>query len=124
MSEFKIETNTLNKVFKVTLLGGFRTVNTTQDGLSHYNGLLSNINPREYSLLLDCTNCGVYEQAALQQLEQLYKLYMKTGFKHIVFVEAKDPIQNMQLKKVAKNIPGFSGIFVHTLSDAMKECKK
>lgn len=124
MSEFKIETDTLNRVFKVTLSGGFRTASTAQDGLSNYNKLLGSINPREYSLLLDCTNCGVYEQAALQQLEQLYKLYMKTGFKHIVFVEAKDPIQNMQLKKVAKNVPGFSGVFVHTLNEAINECKK
>lgn len=124
MSEFKIEKDIVNRILKVTLSGGFRSAGTVQDSLNQYDNLLSNMNAKEYSLLLDCTDCSVYEQVALQQLEQIYKRYMQTGFKHIVFVNAKNPIQNMQLKKVAKNIPGFPGVFLPTLSDAIKECKK
>jgi hypothetical protein len=47
---------------------------------------------------------------------------MQTGFKHIVFVKSKSPIQNMQLAKAAKAVPGFTGIFVDSLAEAFKAC--
>lgn len=124
MSNLNIQTDKINKILKVTLSGGFTSAETTKGAFSTYDKLVSQINPKEYSLLLDCTDCGIYEQSALQYLGEFYKLYVKIGFKHIVFVEAKNAIQNMQLKKVANGVPGFTGIFVPTLSQAISECKK
>lgn len=124
MSELKIETDKLNKILKVTLSGKYTSTEKTKGARGTYDQLISQINPKEYSLLLDCTDCGVYEQSALPVLEQFFKAYMQSGFKHIVFVEAKNPIQNMQLKKVANNVPGFGGVFVPTLNDALIACKK
>lgn len=124
MSTMQINLDKSKKILQVAVSGGFNTTGETQKVLDKYYQITGQINPKEYSLLIDCTDIGVYEQAALAPLEQLFMLYMKTGFKHIVFTESKNPIQNMQLKKVAKNVPGFSGIFVPTLSDAIAECSK
>lgn len=124
MSNLKIETDKIKKIMKISLSGGFISTEASKNTFSQYNQMISQINPREYSLLLDCTDCGVYEQGALVYLEQFYKTYMETGFKHIVFVEAKNVIQNIQLKKVAKNVPGFTGVFFPTLNDAVNECMK
>ena len=124
MASMQINLDKLKKIMQVTLSGGFNSSGETKKVLDEYNHLISQISPKEYSLLIDCSETGVYEQSALAPLEQLYKLYMKTGFRHVVFVEAKNAIQNMQLKKVAKNVPGFSGVFVATLNDAINECKK
>jgi hypothetical protein len=124
MASMQINLDKLKKIMMVTLSGGFNTSDGTKKVLDDYGQLMSQINPKEYSLLIDCTESGVYEQSALAHLEQLYGLYMKTGFKHIVFVESKNAIQNMQLKKVAQKVPGFTGIFVPTLNDAKNECAK
>ena len=124
MSTFKVETDLVNHILKATLSGGFRSSGTVQESLEQYDKLLGNIKAKEYSLLLDCTDCSVYQQSALEQLSEMYKRYMKSGFKHIVFVEATNPIQNMQLKKVANSIPGFPGVFVKTLNEAILACKK
>lgn len=124
MSNLNVETDKQNKILKVTLTGQFTSTETTKGAFSVYDKLMSQINSKEYSLLLDCTDCGVYEQSALQYLEQFCQMYTKAGFKHIVLVEAKNPIQNMQLKKVTGNVPGFPGVFRPTLSAAIAECKK
>jgi hypothetical protein len=124
MASMQINLDKLKKIMQVTLSGGFNTSGDTKKVLDDYNRIMSQITPKDYSLLLDCTDAGVYEQSALAHLEQLYRLYMQTGFKHIVFVEAKNAIQNMQLKKVAKNVEGFTGIFVPTLNDAINACAK
>lgn len=124
MSNLNIETDKLNKILQVTLTGQYTSTENTKGAFSVYDKLMSQINSKEYSLLLDCTDCGVYEQSAIQYLEQFCQLYMKAGFKHIVLVEAKNPIQNMQLKRAIGNVAGFPGVFKPTLAAAVAECKK
>lgn len=118
-----INLDRIRKCMNVSLPSGFTSSDKTKKALDNYNQVMSQIIPSEYSLLIDCTEMGVFEQSALTYLEQLFKMYMKTGFKHVVFVNAKNVIQNMQLQKVARSVSGFDGVFVATLNDAYKECE-
>ena len=112
------------KCLHVILSSGFASSEKTKNVMDNYYQTISSITPAEYSLLIDCSDMGIFEQNALSYLKQLFNMYMKSGFKHIIFVNPKNPIQNMQLQKVASKVPGFSGIFVNTLGDAFLECKK
>ena len=110
------------KILQVTLNSVVTTEAATAKVLGEYNQIIGRVNPREYALLIDCTDMGVFQADAIETLTKLYKLYMSTGFKHIVFVKSKNAIQNMQLIKVAKLVPGFTGVFADTMADALKAC--
>lgn len=112
------------KCILVTLSGGFSSSEKTKEVMERYDKYISSIVPSKYSLLIDCSDMGVFEQNALVYLKKLFIMYMKSGFKHIVFVYPKNPIQSMQLKKVANDVPGFNGIFVDTLGEAYLECRR
>ncbi|HEX3038208.1 MAG TPA: hypothetical protein VHO94_04350 [Oscillospiraceae bacterium] len=117
----KVEANSSKKILQVTL-DGFVSTDAAAKVLGEYNQIVGEVNPREYSLLIDCTNMGVFQTDAIETLAKLYKLYMSTGFKHIVFIRAKSAIQNMQLDKAAKMVPGFTGVFVTNMDEALKSC--
>lgn len=110
------------KILQVILNSVVTMETATAKVLAEYNQIVSRVNPKEYSLLIDCTNMGVFQTDAIEHLSKLFKLYMSTGFKHIVFVKSKNPIQNMQLNKTANMVPGFTGVFVDSLADAYKVC--
>jgi hypothetical protein len=110
------------KILNVALNSVVTTEAATAKVLAEYNQIVGRVNPKEYSLLIDCTDMGVFQTDAIETLTQLYKLYMSTGFKHIVFIKSKQPIQNMQLSKAANMVPGFSGVFVDSMADALKAC--
>jgi len=117
----KIEVNSSKKILQVTL-DGFVKSEAAAKVLAEYNQIVGRVNPKEYSLLIDCTDMGVLQTDAVETLSQLFKLYMSTGFKHIVFVKPKSVIQNMQLEKAAKLVPGFTGSFIANMDDALKAC--
>lgn len=117
----KVEVNNSKKILQVTL-DGFVTTDAAAKVLAEYNQIIGRVNPREYSLLIDCTNMGVFQMDAVDTLTKLFQMYMATGFRHIVFVKCKNAIQNMQLDKAAKAVPGFTGVFVDGLDNAIKTC--
>ena len=108
-----VEANHVRKILQVTL-NGFVTTEAAGKVLQNYNQIISQVNPHEYSLLIDCLEMGVFQTDAVQTLIALYKMYMQTGFKNIVFVKSRNAIQNMQLDKAAKAVDGFTGVFVDT----------
>lgn len=110
------------KILQVTLNSIVTTEATTAKVLGEYNQIVGQVDPKEYSLLIDCVNMGVFQMDAIEPLTKLYQLYMNTGFKHIVFVKSKSPIQNMQLDRAAKAVPGFTGVFVSSMDEALKLC--
>jgi hypothetical protein len=118
-----ISVDKVAKIFKVTV-DGFPTPENAQTVLKNYQDIVSGVNAKENSLLIDCTGLGVFQQESIAILEKLFKLYMDVGFKNIVFIKSKKSIQNMQLTRVAKSIPGFYGVFVDDMDEALKICKK
>lgn len=117
----KVEVDNAKKILHV-VLNGFVTTEAAGKVLAEYNKIVGQVNPKEYSLLIDCTDMGIFQTDAVETLSKLYQLYMSTGFKHIVFVKSTQPIQNMQLSKAAKAVPGFTGVFVDRPADALKIC--
>ncbi len=119
----EINVDNERKIFKVTL-DGFPKVAEVQGVLKNYYNLIGGINPKENSLLIDCTELGVFQQESVAVLEKLFKIYMEVGFKNIVFVKSKKSIENMQLTRVAKSVPGFYGVFADNMEEALKICAK
>jgi hypothetical protein len=117
-----VKADTSRKILQVTLNNEFIQTEAAAKILKEYNQIVGTVNCREYSLLIDCTEMGVLQTDAVDILIKMYNLYMQTGFTHIVFVKSKNPIQNMQLTKAAKAVPGFTGIFVDSLAEAVKAC--
>lgn len=109
------------KIFHVTV-EGLPTKESTQRVLENYNYNAQGINRGDYSLLIDCSKLRIFQQESITMLEQLFKLYMDSGFKNIVFVKSKKHIQNMQLARVVKEVPGFYGIFVDDIAEALAAC--
>jgi len=119
--EMNVEIDRLSKIFKVKL-NGFPSVDGVQRVYENYESILEGIIPKNYSLLIDCYDIGVFQQQAVSVLERLFKLYIDLGFKNIVLVKSKESIQNMQLTRVARSVPGFYGVFVDDISEALKTC--
>lgn len=118
----KVEVNSSKKILQVTLNGGFVKSEAAAKVLAEYNQIIGRVNPKEYSLLIDCTDMGVFQTDAIETLAKLFKMYMTTGFKHIVLIKSKNTIQNMQTDKASKMVPGFTGVFVENMDEALKAC--
>lgn len=118
----RVEMNHEKKVMFAEL-DGFPAVDTTKQVLEGFNKLISDINPKEYSLLIDCTNLGVFQSQSVPVLENLFQLYMATGFRNIVFVNPSSVVTGMQLRRVARNISGFTGQFTDTQEQAWNICQ-
>ncbi len=118
---FKVSVDEKKKIFNAEVYG-FPEANGAGEALKNYNKLLGNINPKEYSMILDCAELGVFRQESVPALQGLFKLYQQTGFKNIIFVNPKTVTSAMQLKRVAKSVPGFTGKFVNTKEEAEGLC--
>lgn len=118
---FKTNIDKEKKIFGAEVFG-FPEAGGAGEVLGSFDKILGSIDPKEYSLVLDCSELGVFRQESVPALEGLFKLYQQKGFKHIVFVNPKQVTASMQLKRVAKNIPGFAGEFVSTKAEAEKIC--
>lgn len=117
----EVNYDSAKKILYVSL-EGFVSSEAAKKVLNNYKDIISIVNVRETSLLIDCTNIGVFQQDAITSLEKLYKLYMDTGFKNIVLIKSQNPIQSMQLSKAAKNVSGFTGVFVDNKAEALIAC--
>ncbi|WP_223069344.1 hypothetical protein [Paenibacillus caui] len=121
MARAKIEIDKARKVLHAEL-DGFPDPEAAPETLKNYNNIVAGIPPKEYSMLIDCAKMGVFQAESVPSLEKLFKLYMETGFKHIVFVKPQHAIANMQLNRIARNVPGFPGVFVPTAEEAWNIC--
>lgn len=119
----KVENIESKHILKVTL-NGFATTNATTNVLKNRNQVAGDIDFKEYSLLLDCSNMGVFQSDSVPILQRLYTAYMERGYKNVVFIKSKKSIQNSQLMRVAKMTAGFPGVFVDTEQEAMNICTR
>lgn len=101
---------------------GYPDTNKTKEVLGNYTKLLNTVNPKEYSLLVDCSDMGVFKQDSTQTLAQLFKMYTQTGYKHIVFISPKAVVTDMQLKRIARSVPGFSVQYAKDENEALSIC--
>jgi hypothetical protein len=84
------------KILKVKV-DGFPTPENAQGVLNNYHQIVSGVNAKENSLLIDCTELGVFQQESIAILEKLLKLYMEVGFKNIVFIKSKKSIRQADI---------------------------
>lgn len=101
----------------------FLTEETVNNTAQLVRQITSSINCKEYALLIDATEMGVFEQKALKLLERTWEMFMDAGFRRIVFVKPKNTIQNMQIQKMLKSMPNFKVDLVDTLEEAENLCK-
>lgn len=102
MGSFKMAVHRPQRVFGVKVEGTF----SQEDALAFindYNKETSAIAAADYSIELDCTELNVSSPDVLPMLEQCYRMYQQTGFKHVVFKIARNPVLRMQLGRVARN---------------------
>ncbi|AWB42876.1 hypothetical protein DCC85_00565 [Paenibacillus sp. CAA11] len=116
----------IDKAKKVVhaVLDGFPAPDAAAKTLQNYNNIVGGIDAKEYSLLIDCAKMGVFQPESVPALEKLFKLYMETGFKHVVFVNPTNTVAAMQLRRIARGVQGFTGQFVDSAEKAWEVCAK
>jgi len=117
----QIENIKEKKTMKVTLTG-FPKPEVTNNGADVFKEYLNQIDPSTYSLLFDCSDLGVFKPDLVPVVEKLFRLYDGANFRHLVFIKPKGFIQDSQLKRIARSINDFSGVFVDTDVEAMDIC--
>jgi hypothetical protein len=118
----RVERNHEKKVLFAEL-DGFPAADAAKHVLEGFDKAVSDINPKEYSLLIDCMKLGVFKPESVPVLENLFQLYIAKGFRKIVFVNPSNAVSSMQLRRVARNVSGFTGQFADTLEQAWSICK-
>lgn len=98
---FKNEVRTKEKLFMVKV-GGFFKEDEAAAFLEDYLAKYKSINPREYSLVLDCKDLAVSGQNMIPVLKQRLEMYISQGFKKVYFVKLKSPTGMLQLRKVGE----------------------
>lgn len=112
-----------DKKILYAVLEGFFEVDKTNEAVERLKGIFKTFNTKEYSLVIDCSSMSVFKPDILPILEECYKLYHSAGFRHVVFITTK-PAVNMQLKRIAKSVEGFSPEFVSTKEESFRVCEK
>lgn len=108
--------DTVNKVIKIEMRGF--TDKTEVDSIQKdFKSVLSKINPKEYTLLFDCTALVTFVPELLPILQNFYCLYMKLEFKKVIIVTPQNLPSKMQLKRVGKQVK-FTGVFVDDIFEA------
>lgn len=115
------ENKTNDKVLVITL-GGFTNLETSKSFVDLLKKEVAQVKPNEYSLVIDPSELLPFKPEILPILDQSYKLYMSFGFKHIFMVNPKNITSKMQLNRIARS-SNFTGVFVNTLDEALKQSK-
>jgi len=92
-------------------LKGFFDLQKTIDGVDEFEASMGEHTAHQI-LVIDSTDLAVFRQEILPVLERCYTLYSK--FERCLMIEAENPIVNIQLKKTAKKVEGFTGEFIAT----------
>lgn len=96
---------TLNKTTKKVELfvSGKADPEAVQGFFDEYTTIVTQIQPSEYELVVDCREMQVETPDMLEKLSATFDLYGKTGFKQITF-EVGSAILKMQINRIARNI--------------------
>ncbi|MDF2882904.1 MAG: hypothetical protein K0R54_3461 [Clostridiaceae bacterium] len=126
ISEGAIKMNFENKTNEKALvitLEGFTNLDTAESFVDLLRKEVAKVKPNEYSLIIDPSNLLPFKPEILSTLDQCYKLYMSFGFKHIFMVNPKNLTSKMQLNRIARS-SNFTGVFVNTLDEALRQSNK
>ncbi|KAA8998768.1 hypothetical protein F4V43_16185 [Paenibacillus spiritus] len=101
MGTFNLNTDKNASTLNVKVGGTF----STEDAelfIADYNRAIGAFDPKQYEIILDCTELNVSSPDVLPMLEQCFILYKNSGFKNVVFTIKRNPILKMQLSRVAR----------------------
>ena len=111
------------KIIKVSLIG-IPTYESTQSIFKSYGEIVDGLDAESYSLLIDCRQLSIFDEKSIPVLKKLYKGYIKSGFKNIVFIKSPNEANNLQLEEIGKSLEGFYGVFTDDKEEAIKLCSK
>lgn len=89
------------KVFHIDLYG-FYGVDDAEQFFVDYEKHTSQINKKDYHIVINCQNLSTFRPDILPYLKEAYKGYAE--FKAVHFVNPPTPTGKMQLKRIAKEV--------------------
>ncbi|MDT3429146.1 hypothetical protein J2Z22_004746 [Paenibacillus forsythiae] len=89
------------KVFHIDLFG-FYGVAEAEKFFSDYSKHATPLNKDEYSIVIDCQGLSTFKPDILPYLRDAYKAYAE--FKSVSFINPANPVGQMQLKRVAREV--------------------
>lgn len=98
---YAMKTNTAKKTVDLVVSGTF-TPEKVQRFVNDYQKEVGKVNPKDYSLVLDCTDLDVVTQDMIPDLEACYRMYKDSGFNKVIFEIQDKPIVKMQLSRIAR----------------------
>lgn len=89
------------KVFHIDLFG-FYGVDTAELFFVDYEKYSSPLNKEDYIIVINCVNLSTFKTDILPYLQDAYKAYAE--FKDVYFINPTNPVGQMQLKRVAREV--------------------
>lgn len=118
-----VDINDEDKIIYVKVTGFPSPIKTSQC-IELYRESMVKIDAEEYSLLIDCLKMALFKDSSIPVLKELFKMYARTGFRHIVFVIPKVVMSYIQIKRVESNVPELNVTYVKSVEEGIKICKE
>ena len=100
---FNFSLDKSTKKVTIEVIGSF-VPEKEKEFLDKYKQISSQINPSEYTLIIDCTSANVLSQSYVDKLGEMFGLYKQTGFGNVIMnLSTSSAIVKMQLNRLAKN---------------------
>lgn len=116
---FKMEVDKIKKVFSI-YAAGFFSMEEGMNFMSEYQSKTSEIDPKDYVLIVDGREVKASAQDVVEQLKNMIMLYMSVPFKKRIIIQQQSAVAASQTKRIAKDIPGFETIiFAESPEEAM-----
>ncbi len=116
---FTMEVDQTKKIFSI-FASGFFTMQEGVDYINEYRTKTSQLDPKEYTLIVDGREVKASAQDVAEQLKNMLMLYMSVPFKKRIIVQQQSAVASGQTKRIGKDIPGFDTIiFVESPEEAL-----
>ncbi len=116
---FTMEVDQAKKIFSI-FASGFFTMQEGVDFINEYRTKTSQVNPKEYTLIVDGREVKASAQDVAEQLKNMLMLYMSVPFKKRIIVQQQSAVALGQTKRIGKDIQGFDTIiFVESPEEAL-----
>ena len=99
---FKFNLDKNAKKVTIEVIGSF-VPEKEKEFFDNYKQISSQINPSEYTLIIDCTSMNIVTQNYVDKLGATFGLYKQTGFGNVIMKLSASAIVKMQLHRLAKN---------------------
>lgn len=117
---FNMEVDKSKKLFTI-VAAGFFSMQEGLDFIAEYQAKSSEIDPKEYTLIVDGKDVKASAQDVAEQLKNMLMLYMSVPFKKRIIIQQESAVASSQTKRLAKEVPGFETIvFVSSMEEAVK----